>query len=38
MLVLSGRIQERIVIGEDIGITLLRVRLGLECDRSVPIR
>lgn len=43
MLVLSRRVQQRIVIGEGIEITVLhvsgnRVRLGIECDRDIPIR
>lgn len=43
MLVLSRRIQERIVIGDEIEITVLRingnrVRLGIHCDRRIPVR
>lgn len=43
MLVLSRRPQEGIVIGDEIEITVLSVRgkyvrLGIECDRSIPIR
>ena len=43
MLVLSRRVQERILIGGGIEISVLRVsgncvRLGIECERSIPIR
>lgn len=43
MLVLSRREQERIVIGEGIEIIVLRVsgnrvRLGIDCDRRIPVR
>ena len=42
MLVLSRKIDEQIVIGRDIDVTVLhisgnRVKLGITCDRSIPI-
>ena len=42
MLVLSRKPGERIQIGENIWVTVVRiglntVRLGIECDRSIPI-
>lgn len=43
MLCLTRRIDERIVIGDDIVITVLgirgdRVRLGIEAPRGLPVR
>ncbi len=43
MLVLTRKLNEKIVIGEDITITVCeigqgRIRLGIECPRSVPVK
>ncbi len=43
MLVLSRRIDQQIVIGERIKVRIIevrrnRVKLGITCDRDVPIR